>query len=160
MWARPPTPPAAARGGSGTTGVGADRAVRLNGARIATPGKPDGDATPSATVLERVPGPVLVEAMACGLRVIATDCAGPRSIVEHGETGWLVPPDDQQALTEAITHALRNTDDRRRRGTAALRHAHERYTWPAIANHLASIYQDTRQDSRRVGPERAPSAAR
>jgi glycosyltransferase involved in cell wall biosynthesis len=105
-------------------------------------------------------GLVLVEAMACGLPVIATDCAGPRSIVEHGETGWLVPPDDQQALTEAITHALQNSDERRRRGTAALRHVYERYTWPAIANRLASIYQETRQNSRGVAREHAPSPAR
>ncbi len=37
-------------------------------------------------------GQVLVEAMACGLPAIAIDAHGPATIVEPGETGWLVPP--------------------------------------------------------------------
>ena len=97
-------------------------------------------------------GLVLVEAMACGLPVIATDCAGPRSIVEHDRTGWLVPPDDREALTEAINHALQKPKERRRRGTLAHQHARERYTWAAIANQLATIYHDIRSDKPRTDP--------
>ena len=97
-------------------------------------------------------GLVLVEAMACGLPVIATDCAGPRSIVEHDRTGWLVPPNDREALTEAINHALQNPKERRRRGTLAHQHARERYTWAAIANQLATIYHDIRSDKPRTDP--------
>jgi glycosyltransferase involved in cell wall biosynthesis len=89
-------------------------------------------------------GLVLVEAMASGLPVIATDCAGPRSIVEHGETGWLLPPDDEQALAQAINEALAKPEERRRRGTIALQRARDRYAWSAAANRLDTIYRNLR----------------
>ena len=46
-------------------------------------------------------GNVVVEALACGVPVIAYDRGGPGEIVEHGVTGWLVTADDREALTEA-----------------------------------------------------------
>jgi glycosyltransferase involved in cell wall biosynthesis len=53
-------------------------------------------------------GLVLVEAMACGVPVIATDAigGGPRSVLEDGKYGILVPPDDAQALAKAMTQIL------------------------------------------------------
>lgn len=52
-------------------------------------------------------GHVIVEAMACGLPVMATDCPfGPADIIEHGQTGILVPPDDIGALADGISRLL------------------------------------------------------
>ena len=51
-------------------------------------------------------GQVLVEGMACGLPAIAVDAWGPADIVEHGETGWLVEPDDLAALADALVDAV------------------------------------------------------
>ena len=46
---------------------------------------------------------VLVEALYCGLAVIATDCkSGPKEILENGKYGTLVPVGDQTALANAI----------------------------------------------------------
>src|SRR5438128_4647593 len=61
-------------------------------------------------------GLVLVEAMACGLAVIAANAHGPAEIVEP-DTGWLIPPDDQTALTDALVAAANNPGERRRRGS-------------------------------------------
>ena len=47
-------------------------------------------------------GLVLVEAMACGLPVIACAAHGPAAIVADRKSGWLVPPDDEDALVDAL----------------------------------------------------------
>jgi glycosyltransferase involved in cell wall biosynthesis len=45
----------------------------------------------------------LAEALACGTAALAADCRfGPRELLEHGVSGWLVPPDDPEALRDAI----------------------------------------------------------
>jgi glycosyltransferase involved in cell wall biosynthesis len=50
---------------------------------------------------------VLLEAMACRVPVLATDCvSGPREILDGGRFGRLVPPRDAQALAEAIDDAM------------------------------------------------------
>lgn len=52
-------------------------------------------------------GNVLVEAMACGTQVIATDCPyGPAEILEGGQYGQLVPVGDSHAMADAIARAL------------------------------------------------------
>jgi glycosyltransferase involved in cell wall biosynthesis len=52
-------------------------------------------------------GNVLVEALACGAQVVATDCpSGPAEILEDGEHGRLVPVGDAVALAEAIEDAF------------------------------------------------------
>jgi glycosyltransferase involved in cell wall biosynthesis len=58
-------------------------------------------------------GNVLVEALACGTPVVATDCrSGPGEILEAGRYGRLVPVGDVEALAVAIVEALQATPDR------------------------------------------------
>ncbi len=86
-------------------------------------------------------GLVLVEAMACGLPVLACAAHGPAAIVSDGTSGWLVPPDDEDALTQALVAAANDRKQRRARGERA--HAESRrYGWPAIASRLASTYEE------------------
>ena len=85
-------------------------------------------------------GLVLVEAMACGLPVLAADAHGPAQIVAPG-TGWLVPADDQHALTEALLSAAADPQQRRQRGERAYRHSHANYGWPMIAARIADAYE-------------------
>jgi glycosyltransferase involved in cell wall biosynthesis len=67
---------------------------------------------------------VLVEAMACGTPVVATDCpSGPREILQDGKLGPLVPMDDELALSKAILRRLQEP-----RGSDVLRAAVERYS--------------------------------
>jgi glycosyltransferase involved in cell wall biosynthesis len=87
-------------------------------------------------------GQVIVEAMACGIPAIAADAYGPAEIVDHGDTGWLVEPDDVSSLANALVEAVNRPGERRRRGSNAARVAHERYAWPALAQRVADIYDD------------------
>ena len=82
-------------------------------------------------------GQVLVEGMACGLPAIAVDAYGPAEIIDEGETGWLVPGDDEEALAAALVEAVNRPDERRRRGAAAIQVAGDRYSWPALAGRVA-----------------------
>jgi glycosyltransferase involved in cell wall biosynthesis len=85
-------------------------------------------------------GLVLVEAMACGLPVIAADAHGPAEIVAPG-TGWLVPADDQQALTETLVAAASDAGEGARRGVRACRPSRSEYGWPVIAARIVEIYE-------------------
>ncbi|HYY06241.1 MAG TPA: glycosyltransferase family 4 protein [Candidatus Limnocylindria bacterium] len=89
-------------------------------------------------------GQVLVEGMACGLPSIAVDAHGASEIVEHGETGWLVEPDDAGALANALVEAVNRPGERRRRGEAAQAEARSRYAWPALARDVAAVYDAAR----------------
>lgn len=93
-------------------------------------------------------GAVVVEAMACGVPPVAVDRFGPAGIVEAGRTGWLVEPDDELSLADALVEALGHPAERRRRGAAAYDVARERYGWPAIAARLAEVLDDARASGR------------
>lgn len=55
---------------------------------------------------EGLPG-VLIEALACGARIVATDCpSGPKEILDGGRFGRLVPPEDPDTLADALLEAL------------------------------------------------------
>jgi glycosyltransferase involved in cell wall biosynthesis len=55
---------------------------------------------------------VLLEALACGTRILATDCpTGPREILAPNLTQYLVPVGDSTALSEALLRELGKSDD-------------------------------------------------
>jgi glycosyltransferase involved in cell wall biosynthesis len=59
-----------------------------------------------SSAFEGLPG-VLIQALACGTAVVATDCdSGPREILEGGRFGRLVPVGNPEALADAIQAAL------------------------------------------------------
>jgi len=68
-------------------------------------------------------GNIILEAMSCGVPVIATDCPfGPREIIKNGENGILVPVSDEGALAKALKIILENKETRNR----FVRNAHQR----------------------------------
>jgi len=75
---------------------------------------------------EGMPRSVL-EAMACGLPVVATNIRGSREEVVHGETGYLVPIRDPQALGEEIVSLAHDSELRNRMGHAGRKRAEERF---------------------------------
>jgi glycosyltransferase involved in cell wall biosynthesis len=86
-------------------------------------------------------GLVLIEAMACGLPVIACRTHGPAEIVADGKTGWLIPPDDHDSLADALVAAATHHEERHTRGRCA--HAESRlHGWPTTIHRLIRIYDE------------------
>jgi glycosyltransferase involved in cell wall biosynthesis len=102
-------------------------------------------------------GLALVEAMACGLPVIACRTHGPAEIVADGRTGWLIPPDDEDALVDALYTAADNQEERRARGRRAQIDSRQ-YGWAQIAPRFASLYEEllASSSSLRVARGRRP----
>jgi glycosyltransferase involved in cell wall biosynthesis len=84
---------------------------------------------------------VVVEGMAAGLPVVATDCGGPRDLVVEGETGLLVPVQKPPAMAEAIRKVLLNKPLARAMGAAGRQRASERFDVTRTAAQTSAIYQ-------------------
>jgi D-inositol-3-phosphate glycosyltransferase len=90
-------------------------------------------------------GQVYLEAMACELPVIATQSGGPPSFINRRngfDDGWLVPPDDEASLADAIVEAVNAPDERKRRGKNALVTVRERYSWTQVAGTVRDLYDE------------------
>jgi glycosyltransferase involved in cell wall biosynthesis len=85
---------------------------------------------------------VLLEAMARARPVVATAVGGVSDVLEDGVTGTLVPPNDAEALAEALAGLQRKADRAWRMGRAAAALVHERYTWRAVAEDFESVYDE------------------
>jgi glycosyltransferase involved in cell wall biosynthesis len=95
--------------------------------------------------------------MACGLPVIACRAHGPATIVADGKTGWLIPPDDEDALVDTLLTVANGQQERRARGRRAQRDS-RRYDWALIAPRFASLYKEllASSPSRQVTPGLRP----
>lgn len=90
-----------------------------------------------------------VEAAACGTPTVASDAPGLRDSVVHGETGYLVPHGDVDALAETLVHILDEPELRARLGEQA-RALAVRYSWDAAADAMEGFLQRVVR-ARRVG---------
>ncbi len=81
----------------------------------------------------------VIEAMLCGLPVVATDIRGPREQVVHEATGLLVPPATIPPLAEALARLAGDEASRRRLGEAGLARARARYTEQAVLDHTIAL---------------------
>ncbi|HEY0078174.1 MAG TPA: glycosyltransferase [Pyrinomonadaceae bacterium] len=85
-------------------------------------------------------GLAIVEAMACGLAVVATATEGAREIVEDGETGRLVGVGNVDALAESILALLANPSERERLGAQARASARERFSLVRMIEATEKLY--------------------
>ena len=85
-------------------------------------------------------GQAVQEAMASGVPVVAPDAGGPRELVRHGRTGYLVPPGSSAALRAAVV-ALRDDPVLRCSFGRAGRRAVLGRSWPAVCEELLGHYR-------------------
>jgi phosphatidylinositol alpha-mannosyltransferase len=85
-------------------------------------------------------GIVLIEAMAAGTAIVASELDAFRRVLDDGDAGVMVPVDDPDALAAALDDLLADPARRRamvKRGSALVR----RYDWPAIAEAVVGVYE-------------------
>jgi alpha-maltose-1-phosphate synthase len=86
-------------------------------------------------------GIVNLEAMACGAAVVASAVGGIPEVVADGETGLLVPADDESALAAAINALIRDPARAARMGARGRARAEAEFSWDKIARQTAKLYR-------------------
>ncbi len=86
-------------------------------------------------------GIVLIEAMAAGLPVVASDIPGYRAVLAEGSAGVLVPPDSPAALESALFNVLQNPGLREDLTLSGIARA-ERYSWDRLIDQIMEAYAD------------------
>jgi glycosyltransferase involved in cell wall biosynthesis len=94
-----------------------------------------------ASASEGMPG-ALMEAMACGVAVVATDVPGTNELVVDRESGLLVPAYDPPALAEALVELLEDPDLRARLGARGRERMERHFSLEAMVRAKESLYQD------------------
>jgi glycosyltransferase involved in cell wall biosynthesis len=84
----------------------------------------------------------VVEAMAAGRPVVATDVGGVRDAVTEGATGLLVPDDDDAAFAAALERLRCNPALAAALGSAGRREAENRFSEEVVLNQLMALYEE------------------
>jgi len=95
-----------------------------------------------ATTTQEGFGRVIIEAFAAGVPVVATSVGGVTEIIRDSDNGLLVPPEDSQAMSEAIVRLLK---DRRLSGElarTARKDAEEKYGLDKMVNDTVKVYEE------------------
>ncbi len=88
-------------------------------------------------------GLACAEAMAAGTAVVASDCDGLRSLIRHGETGWLVRPGDSEALADGIATLLRDAALRERMMKSAQAYTRRSFSRQGSTRQFLATFQES-----------------
>jgi phosphatidylinositol alpha-mannosyltransferase len=86
-------------------------------------------------------GIVLLEAMACGRAVVASDIPGYRSVVVPDVNGVVFPPGDRAALARTLVALIDDPERRRALGTRGRARALE-FAWPRVTDRIEAVYRE------------------
>jgi len=92
-------------------------------------------------------GMVALEAMACGTPVVASQVGGLAYLLQDGVTGFHVPDQDPQALSEKLMQLLCNPDLHAQMSAQAVAYA-QGYAWSKIAEQIVALYRQVLADYR------------
>lgn len=87
-------------------------------------------------------GRVVIEANACGLPVVASDIAGTREAVDHGETGFLRAPDDVNGWINSVSMLLTDENLRKRMGNKGRDWAEKKFSLELHAQEVMRFYDE------------------
>lgn len=93
-----------------------------------------------STDLDPFPG-VVLQAMAVGRPIIASNIGGPREQIEDGISGLFVEPDNPTALAEKICYLLQNENERKRLGDAAAKRVTSVFNADVFLDSLSNLYK-------------------
>ena len=99
------------------------------------------------TAVPELLGQTLLEGMACASPVIATNVASLPEVVVHGETGFIVPANDPEALRERIRWLLDHPREAASIGAAGRRRVLKHFTWPAVVLRCLEAYSTAYRDA-------------
>ncbi len=85
---------------------------------------------------------VILEAMACGKPVVASNISGIPVVVKNGETGMLVKEKNVEELAAALVHLLTDTEKREEFGRAGRERILNELTWDKIIEQFKDVYQN------------------
>ncbi|SHE67702.1 Glycosyltransferase involved in cell wall bisynthesis [Desulfofundulus australicus DSM 11792] len=86
---------------------------------------------------------VLLEAAATGLPIVATDVGGNREVVLDEQSGFLVPPEDLEALARAMLHLMDlSLEERQRMGEFGRRYIEENYSLDRVVDQWEALYME------------------
>jgi glycosyltransferase involved in cell wall biosynthesis len=86
-------------------------------------------------------GRTLIEAMALGVPVLATDVGGPSEIIENGREGYLLSPTEPEAWARAVRTIAESPELRREMGLAGRRRVEQAFTVERHVAAMLSVYQ-------------------
>jgi hypothetical protein len=104
-------------------------------------------------------GVALLEAMATGTAIIASDIDGYRDLVTENREGILVPPGDARALAAGLRRLIGDAALRERFAAEGL-HTAQLYSWDTVAAQMSELYEEVFQRLKRPSPQRVRARAR
>ncbi len=99
------------------------------------------NAAGGTTMVPELLGLVVLESLACGTPVIVTDVASLPELVEDGVTGFVVPPNDPDALRDRLRYCLAHPTEVERMGAAGRAWVAERFRWEQVVERCFRAYR-------------------
>ena len=100
----------------------------------------------------------LLEAMAADLAIVATDVGGNREVVDHEQTGLLVPPSDPQLLAAAMLRVIQNPAACRSWGLAGREKVERQFNIRRVVDEYQALYETLLAGAKRRRPSRKTGA--